>query len=116
MIKVAFISRATLFSSPGGDTRQLEQTALNLKKYGAEIDIYLSGQSINYSKYDLLHFFNIIRPADIIKHIKASKTPFVVSTIFVEYGTVREEAKGIKGMLKKIFTDDGLEYLKVIAR
>ena len=115
-MKVAFISRATLYSSPGGDTRQLEQTALNLKNSGVEIAIYLSDQFIDYSQYDLLHFFNIIRPADIIKHIKRSKKPYVVSTIFVEYGTVKDENPGLSGILKKIFSDDGLEYIKVIAR
>jgi hypothetical protein len=83
-MKVAFISRATLYSSPGGDTRQLEQTALNLKKLGVEIDIYRSDETIDYGQYDLLHFFNVIRPADFITHIKLSKKPYVVSTIFVE--------------------------------
>jgi len=116
MIKAAFISRATLFSSPGGDTRQLEQTALHLKKLGVEIDIYLSDQSIDYSRYDLLHFFNIIRPADIIKHIKLSKKPYVVSTIFVEYGTVKDDKPGLSGIIKKMLSDNALEYVKVVAR
>src|ERR1700761_1453417 len=117
MIKVAFISRATLYTSPGGDTRQLEQTAFNLRLKGVQVDIYLADEKIDYNKYDLLHFFNIIRPADNIKHIKASGKPYVVSTIFVEYGTVKEEGRGgAMGLLKKMLPEGKLEYIKAIAR
>jgi len=114
MIKIAFISRATLFTSPGGDTCQMEETAKNLRLKGVLVDIYLCNQTIDYTRYDLLHFFNIIRPADIIKHIRHSKKPYVVSTIFVQYGNVNAGLK--QGILKKIFSEDGLEYIKVIAR
>jgi len=30
------------------------------------VDILLTNQTIDYSQYDLLHFFNIIHPADIL--------------------------------------------------
>lgn len=116
MIKVAFISRATLFTSPGGDTRQIEQTALGLKNKGVHVDIYLSVDKIDYSKYDLLHFFNIIRPADIIHHVRRSKKPYVVSTIFVEYGNVKEEKKNAVSLVKSVVSDSMLEYIKAIAR
>jgi glycosyltransferase involved in cell wall biosynthesis len=115
-MRVAFISRATLFSSAGGDTHQMEFTAENLRKLGVEVDIYLANQTIDYPGYDLLHFFNIIRPADIIRHTKLSKKPFVVSTIFVEYGNVKDSGGGIQGILKKILSDDAMDYIKVIAR
>jgi len=104
-MRVAFISRATLYSSPGGDTRQMEQTALHLQKLGVDADIYLADQSIEYSKYDLLHFFNIIRPADMIRHIEISAKPYVVSTIFVDYKDSRDKLSTLKS-----------EYLKVLAR
>lgn len=113
-IKVAFISRSTLFSSPGGDTCQMEETARNLRMKGVEVDIYLCNQDINYTPYDLIHFFNIIRPADILKHIKRSAKPYVVSTIFVQYGNVHSTGK--QALLRKLFSEDGLEYIKVIAR
>lgn len=115
-MKVAFISRATLYSSPGGDTKQLDLTAQNLRAMGVEVDVYLAYQQVDYSQYDLLHFFNIIRPADVIKHIRLSKKPYVVSTIFVEYGTVTQQISAAQKILKKIFSDDGLEYIKAIAR
>lgn len=116
-IKVAFISRATLFSSPGGDTKQLELTAQYLRLLGVEVDVFLTNQAIDYKKYDLLHFFNIIRPADIIYHIKKSKKPYVVSTIFLDYGSYEKSArKGIISWMNKIFSEDNIEYIKAIAR
>ncbi|MBW7913522.1 MAG: glycosyltransferase family 4 protein [Taibaiella sp.] len=115
-MKVAFISRATLYTSPGGDTKQLDLTARNLRKLGVEVDVYLCYEQIDYTKYDLLHFFNIIRPADVISHIKQSKKPYVVSTIFVEYGTVKQQIGMAQRILKMVFSDDGLEYIKAIAR
>jgi glycosyltransferase involved in cell wall biosynthesis len=116
-MRVAYISRATLYSSPGGDTVQLDETAQNLRDMGVRVDVYLANQEIPYEQYDLLHFFNIIRPADVIRHIRRSKKPYVVSTIFVQYDTVKEEGrKGVIGILKKMVDDATLEYLKVIAR
>ena len=116
-MKIAFISRSTLYSSPGGDTTQLDMTAANLRNLGVEVDVYLTNQEIDYAKYDLLHFFNIIRPADILKHILKTDVPFVVSTIFVQYGEYEKKARtGLAKIAGQIFSEDGLEYLKVIAR
>jgi hypothetical protein len=64
MIKVLMISRATLFSSPGGDTVQVEETANYLRKIDVVADIKLSNEEINFNGYDLVHFFNIIIPND----------------------------------------------------
>ena len=116
-MKIAFISRATLYSSPGGDTMQIDQTAAYLRKLGVEIDVFLANQKINYPNYDLLHFFNIIRPADILVHITKSNKPFVVSPIFVDYSTYERKARtGWKGFIGRLLTDGQLEYVKTIAR
>ncbi|HLO70158.1 MAG TPA: glycosyltransferase family 4 protein [Flavipsychrobacter sp.] len=116
-MKVAFISRATLYSSPGGDTKQLEETAAGLRSMGVTVDVYLTNQPIDYTQYDLLHFFNIIRPADVIAHMKRSGKPCLVSTIFVEYGTVKEEGRGgIVGTIKKLIPESTFEYIKTVAR
>lgn len=114
MYRVAYISRATLYQSPGGDTHQLEETARELRKQGLKIDIYLASQTIPYQDYDLLHFFNIIRPADILGHIDRTDTPFVVSTIFVEYGDMG--AGGWASRINRWAGADALEYIKVLAR
>lgn len=85
-MKVLFISRATLFTVKGGDTVQMQNTALQLRLLGIEVDIMgCNNTAINYQAYDLIHFFNITRPADIIYHIDKSKLPFVTSPIYMEY-------------------------------
>jgi glycosyltransferase involved in cell wall biosynthesis len=116
-MKIAFISRATLFTVPGGDTRQMEMTAKYLRKLSVQVDIFLTTDSIDYSSYDLIHFYNITRPADILRHIRLSKKPYVVSTIFVQHDRINEEQKGrLFKMISRMFSVDGLAYLKTVAR
>lgn len=114
-MKVAFIARSTLYTSPGGDTRQADLTARHLRKIGVHVDVLLTNQSIDYGQYDLLHFFNIIRPADILRHTSRTKVPYVLSTIFVEYGHEADEG-GLRGRLHKTIGTDGVEYIKAVAR
>ena len=116
-MKVLFIARATLYSSPGGDTKQLDLTAEALRTLGVEVDVALANSSPDYRPYDLLHFFNIIRPADIIYHARASGKPFAVSTIFLDYGAFEKETRGgAMGMLNRFLSEDGIEYVKAVAR
>lgn len=116
-MRVAFISRKTLFSSPGGDTTQMLQTAEALKRQDVSCSIFSSNEPIDYEQFDLLHFFNIIRPADILPHLKKTKKPFVVSTIYVEYRNHDHEAnKGLSKLLLQPLTDDGREYVKAVGR
>jgi glycosyltransferase involved in cell wall biosynthesis len=116
-VKVAFIFRDTLYKDPGGDTVQIENTARYLRELGVEVDVLLASNKIEYSRYDLLHFFNIIRPADILTHIKKSKKPFVISTIYVDYTEYeKNHRKGFAGLLFKLLPSDLIEFVKVIAR
>lgn len=116
-MRVAFISRATLFTDQGGDTVQMTNTARHLKNIGIDVDIRLADEVIRYTDYDLLHFFNIIRPADILPHIYRSAKPYVVSTIYVDYSEYEKtERKGIPGFLFRTLSAGGIEYFKVIAR
>ena len=115
-MKIAMISRATLYSSPGGDTIQIQKTASELKKLGTHVDIFLSDQTIPYDEYDLLHFFNLIRPADILRHTRNS-IPYVISTIYVDYSEYeRKQTKGIRRIIANLVSADFLEYIKVVAR
>jgi glycosyltransferase involved in cell wall biosynthesis len=117
MLKVAMITRSTLYSIRGGDTVQVEQTAIQLRNRGVEVDIKLTDTLIDYTKYNLLHFFNIIRPADILYHIKKSGKPFVVSTILIDYSEYDKRYRaGISGKLFRFFSADYNEYLKTITR
>jgi glycosyltransferase involved in cell wall biosynthesis len=115
-MKVAFISRSTLYSAPGGDTVQIEQTARELTAMGVDTDILLSNQNIPYKNYSLLHFFNIIRPADILHHCKKAKKPFVVSTILCSYAEYDKNHRKGMHLLFSHLPGDTIEYLKTIAR
>lgn len=117
MIKVALIARSTLYETPGGDTIQIKETATYLQQLGVEPVIILSNQSFNTADYDILHFFNIIRPADILKHINRSDKPFVVSPILVDYSEFdKHHRKGLTGFLFRFLSAGSIEYLKAFAR
>ncbi|HTB99048.1 MAG TPA: hypothetical protein VK705_00050, partial [Ferruginibacter sp.] len=115
-MKVAFVTRLNLYTIAGGDTVQIEQTARQLTRMGIEVDILRSIDLIPYEKYDLLHFFGIPRPADIVHHSELAKMPFVVSTIFCTYGDYyKYNRKGI-GAIFAFLSADSMEYFKTIAR
>ena len=111
-MQVAFIARSTLYNTPGGDTIQILSTAKYLQKLGVTVHIKLSNDNIDYKAYDLLHFFNITRPADILKHIRSNK-PYVVSTIFVDYSSYDSTNRGL---LFRLLSPGITEYAKTIAR
>ncbi|MFV0162256.1 glycosyltransferase family 4 protein [Empedobacter falsenii] len=116
-MKVLFITRATLYESPGGDTIQIVKTAEELRKLGVEIDIYLTNtKNINYHQYDIIHFFNIIRPADILHHFEyANKS--VISTIFVDYEEAEIKSGNLlRSNLTKFLGGDFIEYLKALVK
>jgi glycosyltransferase involved in cell wall biosynthesis len=115
-MKVAFITRTTLFTVPGGDTVQAVQTARHLVDMGITAEIKLTNEEIDYGQYDLLHFFNLPRPADILHHSKKAGKPFLVSTILVDYSEYdKQHRKGI-GWLFGFLSANSIEYLKTIAR
>ena len=115
-MKLLMIARSTLFTSPGGDTTQIEMTAKYLRVVGVFVDIKLSHENMDYENYDLLHFFNIIRPDDIWPHLEKTKVPFVISTIFVDYFEYeKKNRKGLISLVNSIFDRDQIEYIKTIA-
>jgi len=116
-MKVAFITRSSLFSSSGGDTLQVLNTAKYLEKLNVAVDIKLTNEKIIYDEYDLLHFFSLIRPSDILPHIRKSKKPFVVTPLLIDYSEFdKQYRKGIAGKIFRFFSPDQIEYLKTIAR
>lgn len=114
---IAFITRSTLYSVSGGDSIQVMQTARHLRMLGIGVDIRLTTDEIDYSRYDLLHFFNIIRPADMLYHIRRSGKPYVVSTLLIDYSAYDKHHRGgLSGFACRFLTSNGIEYLKTIAR
>ena len=111
------ISRPTLYSVPGGDTVQLDETRKALELIGVNAEFKGSNEKIDYAAYDLIHFFNIIRPNVISYHLKRSNLPYVISTIFVDYSEVESKLRSFP--LKLLFSlvgADGMEYIKTLAR
>ena len=117
-LKILFLSRASLFSVRGGDTVQVTKTAEALQRSGVTIDIRLCNEKkIDYSLYDLIHFFNIRHPADMVYHIERSKLPYVISPIYVNYAKPPErKSSGIKDGVLNLFGSDAQEYLKTMAK
>ena len=117
MIKVVMIVRSTLYSVKGGDTIQVVETAKQLNDHAISVEIKLTSEKIRYNDYDLLHFFNITRPADILFHINKTNLPFLVSTIMIDYSEYdKYYRKGIAGKLFRFLNPDAIEYIKTIAR
>lgn len=114
---IAFITRSTLHTVPGGDTIQVRETARCLRELGVEVDICPTDKKIDYSRYHLFHYSNITRPADILYHIHRHKAPFVVSPVLVDYSEFdREYRRGISGFILRQFSSGANEYIKSAAR
>ena len=116
MIKVAMILRSTAQTVKGGDIVQAMQTADHLADLGVTADIKMTDELIDYSRYHLLHFFNITRPADILFHLKKTSLPFVLSPIFVDYSEYDNQRKGLSGFIFRGLSADKAEFAKTIAR
>ena len=115
-MKVAIIARSTFYAVPGGDTVQALQTARELINLGITAEVKLADEKIVYNEYDLLHFFNLTRPADILYHSRKAKKPFVVSTIFCNYSEYDKfHRRGIAALFSYL-SSDSFEYLKTMAR
>lgn len=116
-MKVAFISRSTIYKTPGGDTIQMEQTAGHLRLLGVDVDICPTSAKIDYSAYDLFHFFNLTRPADILYHYSKITAPVVLTPILVDYSEYdAHHRQGLSGFFFRRFTPETNEYLKTVLR
>lgn len=115
-MRILFLSRSTLFNQPGGDTLQVEQTALYLRQLGCEVEIASPNTKLDLHGFDLIHFFNLIRPAD-ARLVFESDLPFVISSIYHDYSEYDAGHRGWVGkILFTLFGKFGVEYLKTIAR
>lgn len=116
MPHIILVSRSTLYLQPGGDTVQVEQTAEHLRRLGVGVDIAVSGAEYSPDCYDLVHFFNLIRPADIIRELPKISRLFV-SSIYVDYAA-HERLKGsfTRRLLHALLGKFGVEYLKSLLR
>lgn len=116
-MRIAFVTRSTLYSAPGGDTVQVLQTAKCMKELGIEADIRLTSEKINYKDYNLLHFININRPSDILFHIDRANIPFVLSPVLIDYSEYdKNHRDGLAGIFLRQFSSNMNEYAKTFGR
>lgn len=118
-MKVLFITRPTVFSGPGGDTIQLEKTKQYLEKLGCKVDI-ADHTSPLLENYDLIHFFNLRNPQDLIYNVRRAKDrniPIVLSTIWGSYLECdKKNRAGVQKWIANNVPESSVEYLKSIAR
>lgn len=116
-MKAALIGRSSGVAVTGGDTIQMVRTAEALGRLGVTADVYLAKDRIDYRGYDLLHFFNILRPADQLGHIRQSGKPYVVSTIYLDYTAFDRTDRSLPyRWLFSALGKHGSEYFKNIYR
>ncbi|MFA5418730.1 MAG: glycosyltransferase family 4 protein [Bacteroidales bacterium] len=107
LLKIAFVVRSTIDQVKGGDSLQLYNTANELRKLGVDVVIKKAHEPIDYREFDLLHLFNVIRPADHLKHLQRG-IPFVVSTIYLDYSTF--DTHGRSGFQRQLFSTLGKDF------
>jgi glycosyltransferase involved in cell wall biosynthesis len=116
-MRVAIITRSTLYQIHGGSAVQVLQTAKELNSLGIETTIFLAHEKIDYDKFDLLHFFDLTRPSNILYHTTRTQKPYVVSPLLVDYSEYdKKHRKGLSGFLLQFFSTNGIEYVKTIGR
>jgi glycosyltransferase involved in cell wall biosynthesis len=77
------LARSDIFSVPGGDTVQIENTALELRKLGVEVDVS-SDINVPIQTYDLVHVFQLDWVPETYFYVKQAKKagkPIVLSPI-----------------------------------
>ncbi|MDP2723540.1 MAG: glycosyltransferase family 4 protein [Bacteroidales bacterium] len=107
LLKIAFVVRSTIDQIKGGDSLQLYNTANELRKLGVDVVIKKAHEPIDYREFDLLHLFNVIRPADHLKHLQRG-VPFVVSTIYLDYSTF--DTCGRSRVQRQLFSTLGKDF------
>lgn len=114
-MKILFIARKSLYSQAGGDSLQIKETAAYLRLLGHEITISTS-KKMDPKNFDILHFFNLIRPAQFLYYLQFDK-PIIVTSIYVDYSEYESKnARGLRKIILKSFGKFGLEYFKTIGR
>ncbi len=114
-MKILFIARKSLYSQAGGDSLQIKETAAYLGLLGYEITISTSKKE-DPKDYDILHFFNLIRPAQFLYYLQFNK-PIVLTSIYVDYSEYESKKGGLaRRLILKTFGKFGLEYFKTLGR
>jgi len=83
-VKVLFAVRRDLYTSPGGDTVQVEETASALRRLGVEVTVS-SDPGADLSLFDCVHLYHLERLHETFPHFLNAERqgkPFVLSPIY----------------------------------
>ena len=84
-------------------------SAKYLKEYGVTVDFYSNEFKPNYDDYDLIHYYNITRPAIILDQHEKSRKKYVITSIFVDYSFYGKTSTNLKmKWLTRLFGTDGI--------
>ena len=109
---IVLLARKTLYTQPGGDTVQVEETASALRRCGHEASIVLAGDALP-RKANVLHGFNLGRPADLLPYFRSFKGKKILSSIYVDYSLADQQRFP---RLYSLLGKHGLEYAKTLGR
>ncbi len=91
-MKVLMLGRIGLFESGGGDKIQIENTALELRKMGVDVDIKTS-LGVDVKPYDVVHIFQLdwtSEPYFYARKAKSAGKPLVLSPIHHNISEVKK--------------------------
>ena len=118
-MRVLWLTRPDLKSSPGGDTTQILETAASLKKHGVEVEIH-SERFPNFRGFDLVHLFHLDRVWENVewcRQIRACAIPSVLSPIYwpsEEFD--RNGRTGLAAALTQLGGSTPYQYMKLLHR
>jgi len=115
-MKILFKNRFDCFTTPGGDTVQMQQTKTHLEKLGLEVDVSLSPKD-NLAEYDIVHIFNLMRPLEAtlaINEAKKLNKKVVFSSIYWDFSEFNTIGRGsfTHMLINKLFSEFTVEKLK----
>ena len=121
-MKVLMINRNDAFDLKGGDTIQMLKTKEYLEKMGVEIEVKGNRDIIDYTKYDIVHMFNLMKPHEMYLQImkcKKHNIKIVISTIYQSRIDLKEYYQngfyGHSGLAKSIASNTELyNFIKYI--
>ena len=111
-MNIGLLARKTLHSQPGGDTVQVKQSAAALKRLGHTCSIITSGMALP-KDLDVLHFFNLGRPSDVLYYFKKFPGKKIISTVYVDY-SMADKIRYPR--LFRLLGSHRIEFLKTITR
>ena len=121
-MKLLFFARKSLWSQPGGDSVQVEQTAAALVRRGHQAVVATEvgefKRLLASESWDLIHSINLGRWADQIPCLEARRSypgmRWVVSSVLVDYRDYDARRSPIAGFMRQDWLEAGKAILRAI--